>query len=187
MVDYYTKIELKNLFSVIDDREKKILYQTTLQLGCRVSELCSIPRIRIKSNYFKIWDEKKDEFRNCYISQKLADEIELWYWDNQSKVKPGKRMFCYYVPKTLNNWLKDYCDLANIPPEKAHMHSFRHTFIVYAFDRKWNIRSIMDQTGDTLKTLVEEYAELSPEGRQEQWISKPLFDDLNNLEDGDEQ
>lgn len=175
MVKYFSRIELANLFSKIDSTEKKLLFQTTLELGCRVGELLTISRSRIKGNYIRVFDEKKDKYRDCYISQKLAGEIDLFYWNNQSKVKPGKRMLCYYSAKTLNNWLKEYGRKANIPEDKLHMHTFRHTFIVFAWDNNWNPKSICDQTGDSLETLVKVYSGLSPEGRQEQWIKKPLF------------
>lgn len=178
MAKYYSEDELKELFSVMKDTEKKLIYQMYLELGCRNGELRSIPRRRIKGNYVKVWDEKKDCYRDCYISKELAHKIENVYWKIQTKVKPGPRMFCYYSGKSLNNWLKEYCARANIPEEKAHVHIFRHTFIVYAWDRKWNPKSICDQTGDTLKTLVDVYSDLDPKDRQEQWKDKPLFKNL---------
>lgn len=178
MVKYYSEQELKELFSVMKDKEKKLIFQMYLELGCRNGELRSLPRRRIKGNYVKIWDEKKDEFRDCYISDELAEQIEKEYWKIQTKVKSGPRMFCYYSGKTLNNWLKEYCKKANIPEDLAHIHTFRHTHIVFAWNRKWNPKSICDQTGDTLKTLVEVYSELDSKGRKDQWKEKPLFKNL---------
>lgn len=178
MVKYFSEIELEDLFSVIDDIEKKLIYQTVLELGCRNSEILSLRKDRIKHNYIKIKDEKKGVYRDCYISEELAVKLEKIYWPKQSKIKPGPRMFCYYSGRSLNNWLKDYCEQAQIPDSKAHMHTFRHTFIVFAWDRKWNPKSICDQTGDTLKTLVDIYSDLSPKGRQEQWKDKPLWKDI---------
>lgn len=181
MVKYFTTDELQLLFSVIDDREKKIVFQMALELGCRVSEICNLPRSRITTDYVKILDEKKDIFRDCIISKELANEIENWYWDNQKiGMRPGPRQFFYRSSRTLNNWLKEYCQKANIPLNKAHMHTFRHTFIVMAWAKNWNPKSICDQTGDSLQTLVKVYSHLSPEGRREQWKTKPLFKNIGS-------
>lgn len=184
MAKYLTEDELKRYMSAIDSRRKKVIFQTLLELGCRVGELCDLKLRWFDGVFVTVHDMKKstgrkEVYRNCIISQKLADELEGWYFDEGRKVKrPGPAMFVYEHPRTLRRWSHDIADEVGIDLTQSSTHVFRGTYVRRAMSRGHNLKSICQQTGDTEETILKYYSKLSLDDRAKERRRKPLFDDI---------
>lgn len=177
MAEYLTEGELKRFMSAIESRRKKDIFQTFVNLGCRVGELCDLRVKWFNEDYVKIWDEKADQFRYAVIPSWLYEELTSWYFDNRKVKQPGPAMFLYETPRTILRWTKEIGSRADLPEHKRKTHTFRGTFVRRAQSRGWNLRSICQQTGHTKETMLEYYSDLSIDDRKRQVENKPLFDE----------
>lgn len=183
MAKYLTEDQLEKYMSAIDDRRKKVIFQTLLELGCRVGELCSLRLKWFDGVFVKVWDEKSDKFRSSVISEELSEELEEWYFDIGRKVKnPGPRMFVYEHPKTLRRWSHNIADKIGVDLSQSPTHVFRGTYVRRAMSRGHNLQSICQQTGDTEETILKYYSKLSKDDRAKERKRKPLFDDIKERE-----
>lgn len=178
MTEYFTTKELERFMSAIESRRKKDIFQTLLNLGCRVGELCKLQLRWFNEDYVKVRDEKADSYRNCVIPNWLYEELTEWYFDNRKVKHPGPALFVYESRRTILRWTKNIGERANILGEKCKTHTFRGTFVRRAQSKDWNLRSICQQTGDTEETILKYYSELSIEDRNKQMEQKPIFDNL---------
>ena len=64
---YLTNDEVQRLLVSIDKKADKVLIQLGLVIGCRVSEIVTIDLKNIQPDRIKIWDEKKNLFRDVVI------------------------------------------------------------------------------------------------------------------------
>lgn len=178
MTEYLTEAELKRFMSAIESRRKKDIFQTLLELGCRVGELTDLRVKWFNEDYVKVWDEKADEFRYCVISDELYEELTDWYFDNRKVKRPGPAMFVYETTRTILRWTKKICERADIPERKRETHTFRGTFVRRAQSRGWNLHTICQQTGHSIETMLKYYSELSLDDRKRQLDKKPLYEEL---------
>ena len=162
---YLTKDEVQRLIVCIDDKRDKVLIQLGLVIGCRVSEIVTIDIKNIEPDRIKIWDEKKNVFRDVVIdsaTRALLNDYLKDGWDPKPHVK--HRLF-YFSTKTANRILKRYCKSANIPDEKAHWHTLRHTYVVQSLDAGIPLNHIVEQTGDSPMTIIKIYGRPSIDSR----------------------
>lgn len=176
MADYFTESELKRFMSAIESRRKKDIFQTLLNLGCRVGELCDLRVKWFKEDYVKVWDEKADKFRYCVIPNWLYEELEGWYFDNRKIKTRGIDMFVYESPRTIRRWTKKIGKRVDIPNDKLKTHTFRGTFVRRAQSKNWSLRSICQQTGHSEETMLKYYSDLSIDDRNKQMENKPIFE-----------
>jgi len=162
---YLTNDEVQRLLVSIDKKADKVLIQLGLVIGCRVSEIVTIDLKNIQPDRIKIWDEKKNLFRDVVIDSAtralLNDFIEDG-WEPKPHVK--HRLF-YFSTKTANRVLKKYCKKAGIPDDKAHWHTLRHTYVMRSLDEGVPINHIVEQTGDSPSTIIAIYGRPSIDDR----------------------
>jgi len=163
MEKYLTSNEIERLLSIIDNIEDKCLITLGIDSGCRVSEVISIQTSNIDSDRqtIKIWDEKKDTWREVVITKSTLQLI-LMHLNAKTIQTPNLFDFSY---KTANRRLKKWILRANIDPKKAHWHALRHTYVVQSRLKGRDIKAVQQQTGDSLLTLLRVYSNLSVEDR----------------------
>lgn len=162
---YLTKDEISRLLVPTDNRRDKLLIQLGLSLGCRVSEIVNIRLKHIVSDRIRIWDEKKDEYRDCVIdkgTRKLMDDYLANAWEPKKHFP--HRLF-YFSTKTANRIFKRRCFETKTPHEKAHFHTLRHTYIIQSLDAGVPINHIVEQTGNTITTILQHYGTPSIDSR----------------------
>jgi len=154
-----TRDEVRRLIVCIDNLRDNLLIQLGLITGSRVSEITNIPIRNIRPDCIRLWDEKKDCHREVVIdaeTRKLLNTYLAEHW----KARPHRRhMLFYFGPKTANRILKKWGNVAEIPSEKLHWHSLRHTYITLSLDRKIPISHICAQTGDSANTVIRVYGQ----------------------------
>ena len=173
MEKYLTKVEIKRLLSEIDNIEDKTLIALGLDSGGRVSEIVGIltSNIDFDRQIIKIWDEKKDLWREWVITKPVLQSIKMYL---NSRSNQTKELFTFSY-KTANRRLKKWCREAGIPPEKAHWHTLRHTYIIQSRLMQRDIKAVQQQTGDSLLTLLRIYSNLSIPDRVKISEEKPII------------
>lgn len=164
---YLTKDEMKRLCVSIDNKRDRLLIQLGLVMGCRVSEVVAIRLKNISSDRIRLWDEKKDLFRECVIdsrTKKLLDEYLRSDWTPEPH---ARHQLFYFSTKTANRILKRWCEVARIPKDKAHYHALRHSYVIHSLDSGVPINHVCAQTGDSPGTIVRVYGEPSIDSRRQ--------------------
>lgn len=172
---YLTKDEIGRLLVPIDNKRDKLLIQLGLVMGCRVSEVVTIRVKNISADRIRLWDEKKNVFRDAVIDSEtkaLIDEYLESEWEPQPHV--AHQLF-YFSTKTANRILKGWCKKAGIPKDKAHYHVLRHSYVIHSLDAGVPINHVCEQTGDSPVTIVREYGKPSIDARKQMLEAKGLY------------
>jgi len=176
---YLFEDEIKKLFDVIDDIEVKALIEFGLETGLRASDITGIQTSNIDYDhqYIKVWDEKKDAWRNIVFPKSTGNLIKMYL---KARKKNGPILFPY-SEKTLQRRLQDYCRQAGIRKVKKKTgtavgwHWLRHTFIRRSQMFGRDIKLVQQNTGDTIETILKYYRDLSIEDRVKELEAKPIY------------
>jgi integrase len=164
---YLTREELQGLLVRIDNKRDRLLIQLGLVLGCRVSEIVNIRCKNISGGCIKLWDEKKDCYRETVVDQQTEETLQDFLaTDWNAKPHTPHRLF-YFSTKTANRILKKWCRAANIPSEKSHWHALRHTYVVQSLEAGVPLNHVCEQTGDSPNTVIKVYGRPSIDARRE--------------------
>lgn len=138
-----------------------------------VSEVVGIQTSNIdpKRQLIKVWDEKKDTWRDIVVTKSTLQLI-LMHLNAKPMQTPTLFDFSY---KTANRRLRKWCLKANIGIRKAHWHTLRHTYIMQSRLKGRDIKVVQQQTGDSLLTLLRVYSNLSVEDRVRISENKPII------------
>jgi len=172
---YLTQDEIKRLLVPIDSIGDKLLIQLGLVMGCRVSEVVTIRLKNVSADRIKLWDEKKNLFREAVIDSEtkaLLDEYLRTEWKSEPHV--AHQLF-YFSTKTANRILKRWCKVAGIPKDKAHYHVLRHSYVIHSLEAGVPINHVCEQTGDSATTIVTEYGKPSIDARKQMLEAKGLY------------
>lgn len=162
---YLTKDEIQRLLVPIDNMRDKLLIQLGLVMGCRVSEITSIRLKNVNPDRIRLWDEKKDVFREVVIDEDTRILLKN-YLENEWEPEPHvPHQLFYFSRKTANRIIKRWFSKAGLPKEKAHWHVLRHTYVVQSLDAGVPINHICEQTGDSPTTIIKVYGRPSLEAR----------------------
>lgn len=172
---YLTKDEIGRLMVAVTDKRDKLLIQLGLVMGCRVSEVVTIRLKNVSADRIKLWDEKKNLFRDAVIdseTKQLLDEYLKTDWKPMPHV--GHQLF-YFSTKTANRILKRWCKQVGIPKDKAHYHVLRHSYVIHSLEAGVPINHVCEQTGDSPTTIVLEYGRPSIDARKQMLETKGLY------------
>jgi len=195
-IKYFTQKEIHALLSVLSRStmekgqdplkltarrvQDKTLFILGLDLGARVSEVDGLhwEQVDFEKKVINIYDEKKDVWRVCTISQPTWALLKTYSEMVDKRIEKKVFPFGY---KTMNRRIKEWADLAGVKridedgKNKVVWHMLRHTHVVQArrAGRDWDV--IAQQTGDKVATLIQEYSKLSIEDRQKVQDENPIF------------
>jgi integrase len=172
---YLTKDEIDKLLVSIDNCRDKTLIQLGLVMGCRVSEVVGIRLSNVLEDRIKLWDEKKDVFREAVVDPDTMELVQVYlhdYWQPEAHVP--HRLF-YFSSKTANRIIKRQFNIAGIPKDKAHWHTLRHTYVVQSLDAGVPINHVCEQTGDSPTTIINIYGRPSIDSRRQMIMTKGAY------------
>jgi integrase len=142
---------------------RDLLDRTALILGfnsgMRVSEITHIDvgMIDFENERIKIWDEKKDRYRVVYPGKVAMSMISLYMKEKNIK---GPRLFDLNEKTLERHFQKLTSSALN---DKRSWHTVRHTYITICSRRRIDHKIIMENTGDSLQTIMRVYNNPSPE------------------------
>lgn len=173
MRDYLTKDEMRKLIGCVKGQRDKLLFGIGLAIGPRVSEIADIQVKNISADRIKIWDEKKNVYRDVIIDQKTRKMLDRyiktgWAPRHRKGLSDDRHERLFYMsPKTINRLVKYWFKKANIPAEKAHWHTLRHTYIYQSMEAGVPISHLIAQTGDSVEVLINDYGTPTIDSRLE--------------------
>ena len=171
-IKYLTQDELRNLLKVIDNKRDKAIFLPAYRHGLRASEigLLKLSDVDLTNGRIRI-----DRLKNSQGGEHLLlpDEIRIlkaWLKERDSNIIslfPSSRGTPIHR-RTLDYMIKKYGAKAGIPPEKRHMHVFKHSIATHLLDAGSGVRFVQDWIGhkNIQNTVI--YAQISNRARDEQ-------------------
>ncbi len=175
---YIPEKYIKKLYNLCDNVRDKTYLMYHIETGLRVSDIVNTEQVHIDwdNNRTYTYDHKKDKWRYIYFPEFVRSQIKMWLKQRQIEDIKDKRLFPF-SDKTANRIIKKWCKKIEFPYSKqVSSHWCRHTFIRLSRKAGRDIKAVQQNTGDTIKTILEWYSDLSMEDMQEE-IGKPLVKD----------
>lgn len=150
-------------------RDKTYLIYHT-ETGLRVSDIVNTEVVHLDFKEFRTYtyDHKKDTWRFIYFPEFVKYQIKQYLKHRQNLGIKDKRLFPF-SEKTANRILKKIAKKINFPyAEHISSHWLRHTYIRLSRASGKDIKAVQQNTGDTIKTLLDWYADLSKEDLQKE-------------------
>lgn len=178
---YLQPNEIKKLIDTIDNIEDKSLIVTGIETGMRVSEITQgfkIEMINWDGGTAKIWDEKKDVFRDIAIPKRALNLLKM-YLNSEKRKKGNVFTFSYKTAnRKLMYWIQQ-CDIQKYKKGKSvnfTWHKLRHTFVRLSAQAHRDPMAVAQQTGDRLTTVLKIYGTWETSTMSKHFDEKPLFE-----------
>ena len=162
---YIPQVWLRKLYDVIDNIRDKAYLRYHIGTGLRVSDVCGTEIVHIDWQNCRTYtyDHKKDEWRYVYFPVNVKADLKMWLKQRQIEGIKDKRLFPFST-KTANRIIKYWAEKIEFPHANLiSSHWCRHTFIRHSRKIGRDIKAVQQNTGDTVKTLLEWYSDLSME------------------------
>ena len=168
--------EVKQPIDKIDNIEDKALIVT----GMRVSKITAgfkYEMVYWKDGTAKIFDEKKDIYRDIAIPKKSSNLLKMY--TNAEKIKKGDIFKFSY--KTANRKLMYWINKAGIQkykkgkPVNFTWHKLRHSFVRLSAQAHRDPIAVAQQTGDQLTTVLKIYGTWETSAMTCHFDEKPLI------------
>jgi integrase len=166
-----TEAEIRLLLSNIDSVRDDALMRFGLSVGLRVSEVVTIRTSEIDFDHglIKIWDEKKDRWRNVMPTMEAMGVLKRY-------INSLERHTQYLFPlatKTVERMIQRYSRRAL--GFVISWHSLRTTYVSRCVELEQSPAVVMINTGDSPATILKYYTKL-PEVVMRRFVeSKPVI------------
>jgi integrase len=179
---------LQRLYDTVDNIRDLFYITWHCETGVRVSDIVGIKRkgrerqigqeqrnIDWQGNRIYTFDHKKDEWRYVYFPEKVRSKLKLWLKERQNLGIKGRELFPF-SEKTCGRILKRWCRFADFQhADIVGTHWCRHTFIRLSRRAGRDLKAVQQNTGDSIKTILEWYEALGPEDMARELNDKPLI------------
>lgn len=162
--NYLTRDEMDSLLVRDSSPTDRLLIQLGLSLGCRVSEIVSLKVRNIRGRIMKIFDVKKNMYRECVIDSDtealLKDYLENHYTIPRGHRREIQRLF-YFSERTANRKVQKAFQEVGITKDiiRPRWHVLRHSYIKHVLSemKDRGLQIAVAQTGDTPETILRHY------------------------------
>jgi len=179
---------LQKLYDTVDNLRDLFYIMWHCETGVRISDIVGIKRkgrerhmgqeirnIDWDNNRIHTYDHKKDEWRYVYFPKKSRSKLKLWLKERQNLGIRGRELFPF-SEKTCGRILRRWCEKIGFQhADKVGTHWCRHTFIRLSRRAGRDLKAVQQNTGDSIKTILEWYEALSPEDMAQEMDDKPLI------------
>ena len=185
---YIPKATLQKIYEIIDNPLDKAYIMFHAETGLRVSDIVGqkkkknnqrelgleIQNIDFNNLQAHIYDHKKNIWRWIVFPEKVKATLKQYLLYRQAEGIEDRQLFPI-SEKTCNRILKKWCKKAEFQyAELVGSHWLRHTFIRLSRAVGRDIKLVQANTGDTVKTILEWYSDLSLEDKQKEIENKPI-------------
>jgi len=173
----FSQESVQKLYEGIDNIMEKAYVMYHIETGLRVSDVVNTELVHVmwQENRTYTYDHKKDTWRYVYWPEKVKSVLKMWLKQRQAEDIKDKRLFPF-SEKTANRILKRWALKLNIANSRlVSSHWCRHTFIRLSRKAGRDIKAVQQNTGDTVKTILDWYSDLSSDDMREQVEGKPLI------------
>lgn len=153
---------LRQLYEVIDNARDLAYIMYHAETGLRVSDVVNSEWVHVDYHECRTYtfDHKKDEWRYIYWPEKVKAVLNRWRLQGQAQGIRDKRIFPF-DEKTATRILRRWLKVINFRYwERAGSHWLRHTFIRLSRDAGRDLMLVKNNTGDTVRTILEWYEAL---------------------------
>lgn len=190
---YFPADVVKQLYDAIDNIRDRFYVMWHIETGVRVSDIVGqkkssnnerelgqeVHNIDWDENRVWTYDHKKDSWRYVYFPKKIRSVLKMWLKEKQNLGIKDRQIFPY-SEKTCNRILKHWLEQIGFKyADRAGSHWCRHTFIRLSRKVGRDIKAVQQNTGDTIKTLLDWYADLSKEDMHDEIDGKEISGDMN--------
>ena len=169
-IKFLTFDEIKRLIGVIDDKRDRAMFLIAYRHGLRASEVGMLRTSdfndkelklmchRAKGSIPGVHPMQPDEVRllKAYLRHREHDSPILF---PSNRLLPISRI-------TLHKWMKEYGGRANLPEDKRHFHTLRHSIAVHLYDAGQDPRFVQDWLGHARIQNTVIYTHLSTATRE---------------------
>lgn len=174
---YFPAEWVTKMLEAIDNIRDKAYFIYHIETGLRVSDVCDTDLVHVdwQNNKTYTYDHKKDQWRYVFWPEKVKAVLKMWLKQRQIEDVKSPKLFPF-SEKTANRIIKHWAKKVSFPfASHVGSHWCRHTFIRLSRKAGRDIKAVQQNTGDTVKTLLEWYSDLSSEDMREQIEGKPLL------------
>jgi integrase len=178
---------LQQLYDRIDNIRDLFYVMWHCETGVRISDIVGvkrkdrerlmgqeIDRIDWDEHRIKTYDHKKNAWRWVYYPVKVESKLKQWLKEMQNQDMLGRELLPL-SEKTCNRILQRWCREIDFKYWRSvGTHWCRHTFIRLSRRAGRDIKAVQQNTGDTIKTLLEWYSDLSGEDMRREIEGRPL-------------
>jgi len=127
LIELPSEEELAAFFNAIKNPIHRLIFDSLLGTGLRVSELCSleVKRLDLKSNQFFIHEGKGKKDRIAIVGNKLKEKLELYLQGKQNRYLFESARHTRFTTRRIEQLCMKYKRLSGID-KKLTPHSFRH-------------------------------------------------------------
>jgi integrase/recombinase XerD len=168
---YLSTEEIHALFSVITNVRDRAIFRLAYHRGLRASEVGMLDLADYCVERERLYVRRlKGSYSGEYLLVRSEREA-LKRWVKKRGRVPGA-LFLSRNHRGISRWaldelMKKYCALANIPREKAHMHALKHSCGTHLLMREGNIMLVKDHLGHVNLQNTNLYAHVTNRGRDE--------------------
>jgi len=169
---------LKKILNSVDNLRDEAYIMYHVETGLRVTDVVHTEKVHIDFQNYRTYtyDYKKDTWRWVYWPEKVKSVIKKWLKQMQIENIKSKYLFPF-SEKTANRIIKKWSKNVDFQySELVSSHWLRHTFIRLSRKKGRDIKAVQQNTGDTIKTLLEWYSDLSSEDMRDEIEGKSLID-----------
>lgn len=165
---YFTKEWIDKMLQNAEDVKERAYFLYHLSTGLRVSDVCGtrLEHMRFDEGKTYTYDFKKREWRWVFWDKKIKGDLTQWLKVRQHLKldKEQSQLLFPFSTRTADRIIKALAKRAGHPKATlCSTHWCRHTYIRLSRFAGRDMKAIQQNTGDTIKTIMEHYAEFSSE------------------------
>lgn len=167
---YLPSMIVKQIYDAIDNPRDMAYLMYHIETGIRVSDVVNSEWVHIDWDNHRTftYDVKKDSWRYIYWPAKVKPKLQMWRLEMQNKGIKSKYIFPF-SERTANRIIKQWALCVGFKfADQVSSHWCRHTFIRLSRNMGRDIKAVQQNTGDTIRTLLDWYSTPSQEEMQHQ-------------------
>jgi integrase/recombinase XerD len=146
---YFTKDELRRLFAAAYERNRghHLAMVTALWHGLRVGELITLTAQQVVDGQLSV-RRLKGSNATCQPIHRDTDPLfDAWPIVELAKGKPANERLFPFCRQRCDQFIRKYAKLAGIHPDKAHMHTLKHSVAMLLWDATGSLGQVQSYLG----------------------------------------
>lgn len=179
---YFPAEWVQRIAEAMDSARDRAYFLYHIHTGLRVNDVLSTRLEHLDWQLCRTYtyDHKKDSWRHVYWPESIKGILKMWLKERQNTIevldKEQKQLLFPFTDKTANRIIQRWAAKVSFPyASKVGSHWCRHTFIRLSRQVGRDIKAVQANTGDTVRTLLEWYADLSHEDMRREIEQKPIL------------
>ncbi|MCH7680933.1 tyrosine-type recombinase/integrase [candidate division KSB1 bacterium] len=171
-IKYLTQEEVSRLFSKIQDKRDRAMFNVVYKYGLRASEvgLLKIDDVDLERRRIRIYRLKGGVSGEYGIFSDTARLLKAYLKTRENDFHSAlflSRKKNALSRKTIDDLFREYARKAKLPNDKRHVHTLRHSIAVHMLDAGHTQEEVKDQLGHKYIQTTDVYAAISGRKRQQ--------------------